>query len=99
VPTEQGAARLEIRTRLLHTSAVTEIIPELIRINPIWDPILSDPRFVELLGKKRGNNPHASCRNWGGCRGAQSFACAARHNWQLALLLRRKPIREPCPLK
>jgi TolB-like protein/class 3 adenylate cyclase/Flp pilus assembly protein TadD len=42
-----------ILKRLLHTSAVTEITPELMRMNPIWDPIRSDPRFAELLADNK----------------------------------------------
>jgi TolB-like protein/Flp pilus assembly protein TadD len=45
---------IPILKRLLHLSAVTEIVPELMRINPIWDPIRNDPRFVELVGGKKG---------------------------------------------
>jgi serine/threonine-protein kinase len=45
---------IPILNRLLHTPSITEgIAPELIRINPIWDPIRSDPRFQELVGAKK----------------------------------------------
>ena len=39
--------------RLAHTSAPTEIVPALLRLNPIWDPIHNDPRFQELVAEKR----------------------------------------------
>jgi hypothetical protein len=44
---------IPILNRLLHTPFTTEgITPELMRINPIWDPIRSDPRFHELAADK-----------------------------------------------
>ena len=45
---------IPILNRLLHTPSTTEgIAPELMRINPIWDPIRSDPRFQELVNDKK----------------------------------------------
>ena len=43
---------MPILKRLLHTSAVTGITPELMRLDPIWDPIRNDPRFQELVAKR-----------------------------------------------
>jgi TolB-like protein/Flp pilus assembly protein TadD len=39
--------------RLLETSAPTEIVPSLLRLNPIWDSICDDPRFQELVAEKK----------------------------------------------
>ena len=44
---------MPILKRLLHTSAVTGITPELMRLNPIWDPIRNDPRFQELVAEQK----------------------------------------------
>jgi len=44
---------IPILQRLAHTSAPTEIVPTLLRVNPIWDPIRNDPRFQELVGEKK----------------------------------------------
>ena len=43
---------IPILKRLLHTPSPTEVTPELMRINPIWDPIRNDPRFQELIAAK-----------------------------------------------
>jgi tetratricopeptide (TPR) repeat protein len=43
---------IPILQRLAHTSAPTEIVPTLLQINPIWDPIRNDPRFQELVAEK-----------------------------------------------
>ena len=44
---------IPILKRLLQTSAPTEIVPTLLRLNPIWDPIRDDPRFQELVTEKK----------------------------------------------
>jgi TolB-like protein/class 3 adenylate cyclase/Tfp pilus assembly protein PilF len=44
---------IPILKRLLQTSAPTEIVPTLLRLDPIWDPIRNDPRFQELAGEKK----------------------------------------------
>jgi TolB-like protein/class 3 adenylate cyclase len=44
---------IPILNRLLHIPSFTEITPELMRMNPIWDPIRSDPRFQELIAEKK----------------------------------------------
>jgi TolB-like protein/Flp pilus assembly protein TadD len=44
---------IPVLNRLLHTSSFTEITPELMRINPVWDPIRNDPRFQELAAEKK----------------------------------------------
>ncbi|PYM02247.1 MAG: hypothetical protein DMF19_03675 [Verrucomicrobia bacterium] len=44
---------IPILKHLLHTSSPTEITPELMRINPIWDSIRNDPRFQELVAEKK----------------------------------------------
>jgi len=42
---------IPILKRLLHTSATTEVVPALMRTNPIWDLIRNDPRFIDLLAQ------------------------------------------------
>jgi TolB-like protein/Flp pilus assembly protein TadD len=44
---------IPILKRLLETSAPTEIVPSLLRLNPIWDSICDDPRFQELVAEKK----------------------------------------------
>ena len=44
---------IPILQRLAHTSAPTEIVPTLLRLDPIWDPIRNDPRFQELVAEKK----------------------------------------------
>ena len=44
---------IPILQRLVHTSAYTEIVPTLLRLDPIWDPIRNDPRFQELVAEKK----------------------------------------------
>ncbi len=44
---------IPIVKRLLQTSAATEIVPALLRLNPIWDSIRNDPRFQELVAEKK----------------------------------------------
>jgi tetratricopeptide (TPR) repeat protein len=43
---------IPIIKRLLHISSPTGITPELMRIDPIWDPIRNDLRFQELVAKR-----------------------------------------------
>jgi TolB-like protein/tetratricopeptide (TPR) repeat protein/class 3 adenylate cyclase len=44
---------LPILQRLLQTSAPTEIVPTLLRLDPIWDQIRNDPRFQELAEERK----------------------------------------------
>jgi TolB-like protein/class 3 adenylate cyclase/Tfp pilus assembly protein PilF len=44
---------IPILKRLLQTSAPTEIVPTLLRLDPIWDSIRDDPRFQELVAEKK----------------------------------------------
>ena len=44
---------IPILKRLLESSAPTEIVPTLLRLSPIWDPIRNDPRFQELVAEKK----------------------------------------------
>jgi tetratricopeptide (TPR) repeat protein len=44
---------IPILKRWVHVSSATEMTPALMRVNPIWDPIRSDPRFIELLAEKQ----------------------------------------------
>ena len=44
---------IPILQRLVHTSAYTEIVPTLLRLNPIWDSIRNDPRFQELVSENK----------------------------------------------
>jgi TolB-like protein/class 3 adenylate cyclase/Flp pilus assembly protein TadD len=44
---------IPILKRLVQTSAPTEIVPALLRLNPIWDSIRDDPRFQELVEEKK----------------------------------------------
>jgi serine/threonine-protein kinase len=44
---------IPILKRLLQTSAPTEIVPTLLRLDPIWDSIRDDPRFEELVAEKK----------------------------------------------
>src|SRR5205823_13196633 len=44
---------IPILQRLVQISAPTEIVPTLLRLNPIWDPIRNHPRFQELVSEKK----------------------------------------------
>ena len=44
---------IPILKRLTQVSAPTEIVPALLRLNPIWDSIRDDPRFQELVAEKK----------------------------------------------
>ena len=44
---------IPILKRLVQTSAPTEIVPTLLRLDPIWDSIRDDPRFQELVTEKK----------------------------------------------
>jgi TolB-like protein/Tfp pilus assembly protein PilF len=43
---------IPILKRWIQLPSSTSITPTLLRINPIWDPIRNDPRFVELTGNE-----------------------------------------------
>jgi TolB-like protein/tetratricopeptide (TPR) repeat protein/class 3 adenylate cyclase len=44
---------IPILQRLIQMHAPTEIVPSLLRMNAVWDPIRDDPRFQELVSEKR----------------------------------------------
>jgi serine/threonine-protein kinase len=46
---------IPILKRWVQVPSATSITPTLLRIDPIWDPIRSDPHFQELVAEK---NPH-----------------------------------------
>jgi serine/threonine-protein kinase len=48
---ENADEAIPILNRLLHNAGATEITPALMRMNPIWDLIRSDPRFQELVAE------------------------------------------------
>jgi tetratricopeptide (TPR) repeat protein len=45
---------IPILERLIRISSPTEITPGLLRLDPIWDLIRSDPRFQKLIAEKKG---------------------------------------------
>jgi TolB-like protein len=44
---------IPILQRLVQISAPTDIVPTLLRLDPIWDPIRNDPRFQDLAAEKK----------------------------------------------
>jgi hypothetical protein len=44
---------IPILKRWIQVPSATSITPALLRIDPDWDPIRSDPRFQELIAEKR----------------------------------------------
>jgi hypothetical protein len=44
---------IPILKRILQISAPTQIVPALLRLDPIWDSIRNDPRFQELVAEKK----------------------------------------------
>jgi tetratricopeptide (TPR) repeat protein len=44
---------IPILQRLSQIHGPTEIVPALLRINAVWDPIRNDPRFQELVAEKK----------------------------------------------
>ena len=47
---------IPILKRWVQVPSATSITPALLRIDPIWDPIRSDPRFQEMVAEKKAMN-------------------------------------------
>ncbi len=50
----QADAAIALVTHLLRTPGETSLTPALLRIDPLWDPLRSDPRFQKLIGDGGG---------------------------------------------
>src|SRR5439155_761105 len=53
----KGDEAIPIIKRLVHIASFNSISIGLMHIDPVWDPIRSDPRFQELVAEKKPVNP------------------------------------------